>query len=89
MEGTRLRGGSRLCRERPKSFLVPREGSAVPCPLSSKRRAEDALHPEHSAIHHQQYRRELQQTPEKDPIRMLKTRKPYILIFVFPERWRT
>ncbi|GEC17320.1 hypothetical protein NWI01_32120 [Nitrobacter winogradskyi] len=29
MEGTRLRGGGRLCRERPESFLVPREGSAL------------------------------------------------------------
>lgn len=29
MEGTRLRGAGRLCRERPESFLAPREGSAL------------------------------------------------------------
>lgn len=29
MEGTRSRGAGRLCRERPESFLVPREGSAL------------------------------------------------------------
>lgn len=29
MEGTRLRGAGRLCRERPESCLAPREGSAL------------------------------------------------------------
>jgi len=29
MEGTRLRGAGRLCRERAKSFLAPREGNAL------------------------------------------------------------
>lgn len=29
MEGTRLRGAGRLCRERPESFLAPREGNAL------------------------------------------------------------
>ncbi len=29
MEGTRLRGAGSLCRERSKSFLAPREGSAL------------------------------------------------------------
>lgn len=29
MEGTRLRGAGRLCRERPESFLALREGNAL------------------------------------------------------------
>ena len=38
MEGTRLRGAGRLCRERPKSFLVPREGSALSNLQKTKKR---------------------------------------------------
>ncbi len=54
MEGTRLRGAGRLCRERPESFLAPREGNALSNLLRNDqmRRGGSRAGPEANALPH-------------------------------------
>ncbi len=54
MEGTRLRGAGRLCRERLESFLAPREGNALSNLLRNDqmRRGGSRSGPEANALSH-------------------------------------